>query len=218
MTIFICGDSTAATYAPECAPMHGWGQLLGEFLHGVSIVNAACGGRSTKSFLSEGRLQEIERALMPGDLVLIQFGHNDGSDLVWRHTDAFTSYWNNLSIFVDTARLAGARPVLLTPICRRYFRDGRLTPTHGDFPEAVRLLAAERCVPLIDMHAMSWAYVEALGDEASRPLYMHVEPGIYPYFPEGCIDNTHTQRAGAEVWARMVAQELIRLGLVPKEE
>lgn len=218
MTVYICGDSTAATYAPEQAPICGWGQVLGEKLPGVTVVNAAMPGRSTKSFLSEGRLQAIERDIRPGDLMLIQFGHNDGSDLVWRHTDPYTSYWNNLSIFVDTARLHGAVPVLLTPICRRNFENGVLMPTHGDYPDAVRLLAMQRQVPLIDMHGMSFAHVAALGEEGSRALFMHVEPGVYPDYPEGCVDNTHTRRAGAEIWAGMVAEGLKRLGLIGAEE
>ncbi|MCH5286903.1 MAG: rhamnogalacturonan acetylesterase [Christensenellaceae bacterium] len=218
MTLYLCGDSTAAAYAPERAPICGWGQVLGELIPGVTVVNAAMPGRSTKSFLSEGRLKAIEREIRPGDLMLIQFGHNDGSDLVWRHTDPYTSYFNNLSIFVDTARLCGAVLVLLTPICRRNFVDGRLTPTHGDYPDAVRLLAAQRSVPLIDMCALSHAHVSSLGEEASRALFMHVEPGVYPDYPDGCTDNTHTRRAGAEAWARMVAAELRRLGLIAAPE
>ncbi len=120
MTIYICGDSTAATYPPENAPITGWGQLLGDYLPNVNVVNKAVGGRSTKSFLAEGRLTDIERTIQPGDLLLIQFTHNDTSDLVWRHTDPNTSFSANLEIYVDTARLHGAIPVLVTPIPRRY--------------------------------------------------------------------------------------------------
>ena len=115
MTIYICGDSTAATYPPENAPITGWGQLLGDYLPNVNVVNKAVGGCSTKSFLAEGRLTDIERTIQPGDLLLIQFTHNDTSDLVWRHTDPNTSFSANLEIYVDTARLHGAIPVLVTP-------------------------------------------------------------------------------------------------------
>ena len=87
MTIYVCGDSTAASYSPEAAPITGWGQVLGEMLPGIRVENRAMGGRSTKSFLSEGRLQQIETEIQAGDLMLIQFTHNDTSDLVWRHTD-----------------------------------------------------------------------------------------------------------------------------------
>ncbi len=215
MTIYVCGDSTAASYKPEEAPITGWGQLLHEFVPGVRVENRAMGGRSTKSFLSEGRLQKIETEIQPGDLLLIQFAHNDESDLVWRHTDPWTSFYHNLEIYVDTAILHGARPVLMTPICRRMWRDGKLLESHGDYLDAIRVLAAQRNVPLIDMYLKSLQYVRALGDEASKKLYLHLEKGAYPAWPNGNADDTHTRRAGAEAYARMTAEALKELGLVP---
>ena len=214
MTIYVCGDSTAAPYSPEQAPITGWGQLLCEKLDGVPVVDAARGGRSTKSFLSEGLLQEIEKSLAPGDLLLIQFTHNDTSDLIWRHTDPWTSFMSNLAIFVDTARQYGAIPVLLTPIPRRYFRDGALLPSHGDYPEAVRVLARQKGVALIDIYEKACAHLSALGDEASRPLYMNVAPGLYPAYPQGQADDTHTQKAGADYYASLTAEGLRALGLI----
>lgn len=214
MTNYICGDSTAASYKPEEAPITGWGQVLHEFLPGVRVENRAMGGRSTKSFLSEGRLQRIETEIQPGDLLLIQFSHNDESDLVWRHTDPWTSFYHNLEIYVDTALLHGTRPVLMTPICRRMWRDGKLLESHGDYPDVIRTLAAQRNVPLIDMYKKSLEYVRELGDEASKKLYLHVEKGVYPAWPNGNTDDTHTQRAGAEAYARMTAEALKEFGLV----
>lgn len=208
MTLYICGDSTAAPYDPERAPITGWGQLLAQYLPDCRVVDAARGGRSTKSFLAEGRLLAIERELRPGDGMLIQFAHNDSSDLVWRHTDANTSFVNNLSIFVDTARLHGAMPVLLTPIPRRYWRDGQLLESHGAYPEAIRRLAMLRQVPMIDLYQQGTACLRAMGEETSRALYMYVEPGVYPAYPEGQKDDTHTCRAGAALYARMVAEAL----------
>ncbi len=215
MTIYVCGDSTAASYTPEQAPITGWGQVLPEFLPGVRVENRAMAGRSTKSFLSEGRLQKIETEIQPGDLLLIQFSHNDESDLVWRHTDPWTSFYHNLEIFVDTAILHGARPVLMTPICRRCWRDGKLLESHEDYPDVIRTLAAQRSVPLIDMYAKSFRYVGELGDEESKKLYLHLEKGVYPAWPNGNADDTHTKRAGAEAYARMAAEGLKELGVVP---
>ena len=212
MTIYICGDSTAASYKPEQAPIMGWGQALGELLPGARVENRAMAGRSTKSFLSEGRLQKIETEIQPGDLMLIQFTHNDVNELVWRHTDPWTSFYHNLEIFVDTAILHGARPVLLTPICLRSWRDGRLQESHGEYPEAVRVLAAQRNVPLIDLYEKSTALVRKMGDEESKKLYLHVEPGVYPAYPNGNMDDTHTKRAGAEAYAQVVAEALRELG------
>lgn len=214
MTIFICGDSTAAYYAPEIGPIMGWGQVLGEFVPGVKIVNCAVGGRSTKSFLAEGRLVAIEQQLQPGDLLLIQFTHNDTSDLVWRHTDPYTSFMSNLALYVDTARLRGAIPVLMTPIPRCWWRNGTLTDAHGAYPRAIRLLAATRNVPLIDVLAESEKALLAMGEEESMKLYMNVAPGLYPSYPNGSADTTHTQRGGAELFARIAAQGLTELGLI----
>ncbi len=214
MTIWICGDSTAATYALERAPIEGWGQLLGELVPGVSVENRAVGGRSTKSFLSEGRLQEIEGRMQPGDLLLIQFTHNDTSDLVWRHTDTYTSFMANLSIFVDTARLLGATPVLLTPIPRRYWRGGELLETHDEYPDAIRLLAMQKNVPLIDVYAMGTAHLRALGEAESAKLYMHVEKGVFQDYPDGQTDDTHTRHPGALAYARMIADGLAKQNLI----
>ncbi|MBR3742615.1 MAG: rhamnogalacturonan acetylesterase [Clostridia bacterium] len=214
MTIFVCGDSTAASYKPEEAPITGWGQVLGEFIPGIRVENRAMGGRSTKSFLSEGRLQRIETEIQPGDLLLIQFTHNDTSDLVWRHTDPWTSFYHNLEIYVDTAILHGAQPVLMTPICRRYWRNGKLLESHGEYPNVIRTLARQRSVPLIDLYEQGIRLIREMGDAESRKLFLYTEPGIYPAYPDGSADDTHTQRAGAAFYARMTAEKLKELGLV----
>lgn len=214
-TIFICGDSTAASYAPERAPITGWGQVLEELIPDVKVVNKAMGGRSTKSFLSEGRLVAVEKEVQPGDLVLIQFTHNDGSDLVWRHTDPHTSFVNNLSIFVDTARLHGAQPVLMTPIPCRWWRDGVLLDTHGDYPAAIRRLAMMKNVPLIEIYDKAIARLREMGDEESRKLYMHVlaSEGFAEY-PKDHTDDTHTRRPGALLYAQLAADGLRELNLI----
>ena len=215
MTIYICGDSTAASYRLEEAPITGWGQVLCELIPGIRIENRAMGGRSTKSFLSEGRLQKIETEIQPGDILLIQFTHNDANELVWRHTDPWTSFYHNLEIYVDTAMLHGARPVLMTPICRRCWQDGKLLESHGEYPDVIRVLAAQRNVPLIDIYEKSTALLRELGDEESKKLYLHVEKGVYPAYPNGNADDTHTKRAGAEAYARMTADALKEWALVP---
>ena len=214
MTLYICGDSTAASYTPAEAPITGWGQMLSQFLPSCRIENRAKAGRSTKSFLSEGRLQAIEAEIQPGDLLLIQFAHNDPSELVWRHTDPWTSFCNNLSIFIDTARQNQAIPVLLTPICQRCFQEGRLLASHGAYLEVIRHLAQVRNVPLVDMYAQSFTLVQRLGDEESRKLYLHVAPGVYPAYPDGKQDDTHTQTAGAEAYAKIAAEALTQMHLI----
>ena len=216
MQIFICGDSTAASYEPEKTRMVGWGQLLGDFLPGIGIVNLAMAGRSTRTFLAENRLAPAEQQLRPGDLMLIQFAHNDeNTEKPERYAAPWTDFRENLSVFVRFARQRGAVPVLLTPICMRVWENGILQPTHGEYPAAMRSVSEEMQVPLIDLYAESFRIVSALGKEGSKALFMHLAPGEDPAHPEGLRDNAHTRRAGAERFAAFAARELRAQGLVP---
>ena len=216
MRIFVCGDSTAASYNPEETRMVGWGQLLGDFLPGVTVVNLSMAGRSTKTFLAEGRLEPAEQA-DPGDLVLIQFAHNDENEKKpERYTAPWTEFTDNLKYFIRFAREHGAVPVLLTPICMRIWQDGKLQPTHGEYPAAMRAVAEETDVPLIDLYTESFHIVESMGEEGSKALFMHFAPGEDPAYPDGSEDNAHTKRAGAERFAAAAARGLKELGLVPQ--
>ena len=216
MRIFVCGDSTAASYNPEETRMVGWGQLLGDFLPGVTVVNLSMAGRSTKTFLAEGRLEPAGQA-DPGDLVLIQFAHNDENEKKpERYTAPWTEFTENLKYFIRFAREHGAVPVLLTPICMRIWQDGKLQPTHGEYPAAMRAVAEETDVPLIDLYTESFHIVESMGEEGSKALFMHFAPGEDPAYPDGSEDNAHTKRAGAERFAAAAARGLKELGLVPQ--
>ena len=216
MKIYICGDSTAASYTRDKAPQTGWGQALEELnlLPGTTIENRAMAGRSTRTFLAEGRLTEIEQEIAPGDLLLIQFAHNDESDKEERHTEPWGDFQDNLRVFLNTARGKGAIPVLVTPICMRIWQEGKLQDTHGEYLQAMRAVAEEEKVPLIDMYRESWETVNRMGEEESKKLFLHLEAGVYPAFPEGREDDAHTRWAGAEAWARIAAQGLKNLGLV----
>ena len=217
MQIFICGDSTAASYRPEETRMVGWGQLLGELLPGTNIVNLAMAGRSTRTFLAENRLQPAAEHGCPGDLLLVQFAHNDENEKKpERYAAPRTEFSDNLRFFVRFARERGMAPVLLTPICMRVWENGRLQPTHGEYPAAARAVAEEMKVPLIDLYAESFRIVEGMGEEGSKALFMHPAPGEDPAAPEGSQDNAHTRRAGAERFAAFVARELKALGMIPR--
>ena len=217
MRIFVCGDSTAASYNPAETRMVGWGQLLGDFLPGITVVNLSMAGRSTKTFLAEGRLEPAGQA-DPGDLVLIQFAHNDENEKKpERYTAPWTEFTENLRVFIRFAREHGAVPVLLTPICMRVWQDGKLQPTHGEYPAAMRSVAEEMNVPLVDLYTESFRIVESMGEEGSRALFMHFAPGEDPAYPDGSQDNAHTKRAGAERVAAAAARGLKALGLVPAE-
>lgn len=213
--LFIAGDSTAADYPPERAPMAGWGQMIGRFFRSsVVICNEARNGRSSKSFIEEGHLQRIEAGIRAGDYLFVQFGHNDEKEDAERHTDPETTYPAYLSRYLDLAESKGAHPVLLTSLERRHFNEaGELIPTHGAYPDAMRRLAAERGVPLLDMTPLTQQLYVTLGAEKSKSLFVWLEPGEHPNYPEGERDNTHFNETGAEEIARLVVQEIRRAGL-----
>ncbi len=214
MNIFICGDSTAASYDPNETLMVGWGQVLHEFLPNACIFNHAKAGRSTKSFLAEGRLQELDGRIQPGDLVLIQFAHNDENEKPERHTEPWTTYSENLKTFADFVRERKGQPVFLTPICMRVWENGSLTETHGEYPEAMRTQAQKLSVPLIDVYRESWRIVSEAGEEGSKRFFMHIAPGTDARHPDGLSDNAHTRREGATRFAACVANGLMEAGLL----
>ena len=203
--VFICGDSTAASYDAAETLIVGWGQALAEMFPEIPVFNHAMAGRSTRTFLEEGRLQRTDGKIRPGDLLLIQFGHNDESDKPERHTDPWTDYRDNLKVFVKFARERGAVPILLTPVCMRIWKEGKLQETHGDYPAAMRSAAEEESVPLMDMYRESFRIVSEAGEEGSKQLFMNLMPGEDPRYPQGLEDNAHPRRAGAERFAAYAA-------------
>ncbi|MGW0562465.1 rhamnogalacturonan acetylesterase [Streptomyces sp. NPDC003016] len=209
-TIHIAGDSTAAQKTADAAPETGWGTALPVFLtpH-LDVANHAVNGRSSRSFVEEGRLDALSGALRPGDWLLVQFGHNDAKDDD-RHTDPWTTYQDYLKRYVKEARDRGARPVLLTSVERRRFdAGGSALPTHGEYPAAMRALAAAEGVALVDTQAASLARWQVLGPERTKDLFLWLGPGESPHYPGGKQDNTHFRPAGAIEVARLVAAGLL---------
>jgi lysophospholipase L1-like esterase len=222
IAIHLAGDSTMAEKQPDKRPETGWGEALQAWFdeRQVRVVNHARNGRSTRTFIEEGRWQRLLDALEPGDFVFIQFGHNDQS----RHkTDRYTpprQYRANLARFVREARARQAKPVLLTPVVRRRFdEEGVFYDTHGEYPDLVRAVAAELSVPLLDMHRDSEAVLKLYGEGPSRALFLVLPPGRYENYPDGLDDNTHFSPAGAQVMAGLVAARLAEMdiGLHPIE-
>jgi lysophospholipase L1-like esterase len=211
ITVFTIGDSTMANKKAEVAPETGWCQVFSAFVdETVVIKNRAVNGRSTKSFITEGRWKAVLDSLQSGDYVFIQFGHNDQKiQDSTRYTEPFTSYRKNLERFVRETREKGATPILFTSIVRRKFENGFLTDTHGNYPMIVRQVAAEMNVPMIDLHLLTAGAVTALGDEASKSIYLWTPP--IDKFPEGRKDDTHLRVEGANLVAKLAAQQLILL-------
>ncbi|MGC0332796.1 lysophospholipase L1-like esterase [Streptomyces sp. SAI-170] len=203
-TLYIAGDSTAAQKYVSAAPETGWGMALPFFLHKDRVVsNHAVNGRSSKSFIDEGRLDVILAAIRPGDLLLIQFGHNDEKTTdPTRYTEPWSTYQECLRRYVEGARARGARPVLATSVERRRFDSaGKALPSHGEYPAAMRALAAEEGVALLDVQALSLALWQELGVEETKAYFNWTATEQ---------DNTHFNPPGAIAVARMVARELVR--------
>jgi lysophospholipase L1-like esterase len=185
-TVYLAGDSTVTDQPKD--EFRGWGQMLPRFFKPgvVAVANHAESGEATTSFLAAHRLDKILDTLKKGDYLFIQFGHNDQN----QKRDVAV-YKATLKRYVAAARERGATPVLVTPMRRRTFdQGGKSTNTLGDYPEAVRQLAKEEQVFLIDLNTMSKDFYEALGPADSKAAF---------------VDNTHTNAYGAYEFARYVA-------------
>lgn len=214
LNIYCIGDSTMANKKIEVYPETGWCQVLGNYFdETVTVHNHARNGRSSKSFIDEGRWQVVLDSLQQGDVLFIQFGHNDEKEYdSTRYTIPFGTYSENLERFVNEAREKGAEPILFTSIVRRKFgEDGTLKDTHGDYPSATRKVAQQLNVPLIDLQKLTENWVNQMGDAASKSMYLWTEPT--ERYPNGRQDDTHLSDKGAAEVAKLALKECIRLKL-----
>jgi lysophospholipase L1-like esterase len=195
------GNSTMANKAFRGGhPETGWGQVLPlYFKEGIKIDNHAMNGRSTKSFIDEGRWEVVLNKVKPGDYVVIEFGHNDSKkEDPKKFADANTNYRFNLIKYVDETRARGGIPILATPIVRRRFdKEGNFYDVHGDYPKVVREVALEKNAILLDLHKSSEELLKKYGEERSKKLFLHIQPGEYDSLPEGLKDDTHLSPYGA---------------------
>jgi len=203
-TVYLAGDSTCAQKCADEKPETGWGMALPFFLaDSLTVDNRAVNGRSSRSFIEEGRLQAILDVIKPDDWLLIQFGHND-EKTDDRHTDPWTTYPQTLMQYVTGARQRGARPVLVTSVERRSFdADGNAKPTHAEYPDSVRNLAQQESVPLVDAQAITIALWQKLGPEGTKDYFN---------WTGTTQDNTHFQPTGAIAVARLTTRGLLYAG------
>ncbi|GHT38060.1 hypothetical protein AGMMS49965_00300 [Bacteroidia bacterium] len=193
-------DSVTGEISPEFFPERGWGMLLPEFFTDqIVIENYARNGRSTRSFIAEGLWDKLISKVQKGDYVVIQFGHNDQSV---EKTERYTSpedYRKNLIRFVDEVKAKGGNPILATPVVRRKFgNNGKIVDdVHGVYPSIVCEVAKEKKVTLVDMTELTRAWINEVGDEASKKFFMHIPKKANRNFPNGLTDNTHYVEAGA---------------------
>ena len=220
ITIFTIGDSTMANKDLTAGNQErGWGHVLpGFFSEDVVIDNHAVNGRSSKSFIDEGRWQVVLDKIQPGDYVFIQFGHNDEKPNADRHTDPGTTFDENLRKFVRETREKGGIPVLFNSTVRRNFgqnagaveaddvrsektdavdQGDTLVDTHGAYLLSPRNVAREEGCCFIDMNKATKELVESMGVEGSKQLFMWIPAGVSPACPKGREDNTHFNVYGA---------------------
>lgn len=213
-TIYSVGDSTMSDKPVETGtPERGWCQALKTYVtKGVKFENHAKNGRSSKSFIAEGRWQTVLDKLKPGDWVLIQFGHNDQKHKdPNRYTNPYSSYRDNLETYVQQTIEKGAHPILMSSIVRRKFNEfGTLEDTHGAYPWVARSIAKELRIPFVDMQFLTEQKVAEMGQERSKKLHLVYDPGAHPFYPDGKSDNTHLSEEGANAYARLFLQDIER--------
>lgn len=215
-TIFWAGDSTVQYNDITTFPQTGIGQVFHLFLKPeVSVSNHAKNGRSTKSFIDESRMVPIYDNITEGDFLFIQFGHNDEKiNDPTRYTEPNGEYMVNLEKFINVARNKKAHPVLITPLERRCFEEEHKLGAgeHLAYVNAMKQVAKNLNVPLVDLYTMSRAEMEKAGAEKTTEWYMHLPAGVYPSCMEGKTDNTHLKYAGAVTYAGCIARGLKELG------
>jgi len=235
-TIFVIGDSTAANKDTTGGKLErGWGMMLQNCFDADHIVvdNHAVNGRSSKSFLDEGRWDKVLEKIHPGDYVIIQFGHNDEKAQPNRHTDPGSTFDYNLARYVRETREHGGIPVLMNSVVRRNFfmkapkvaddeqlrntvfsdaehlvEGDTLIDTHGLYRVAPLDVARRMNCHFIDANRITHDLEQGLGREASKKLHMWFRPGEDPSMPQGKQDNTHYNIYGAQVVAGLLADAL----------
>lgn len=212
-TIFLCGDSTVVDQDNE--PWASWGQMFPWFWNtNVAIANYAESGERADTFIGAGRLNKILSVLKPGDYVFVEFGHNDQKINNRMGGGAYYFFATQLKTFIDQVEAKGGIPVLVSPTHRRNFdKNGKITESHLDYPEAMEWVAKREGVTFIDLHKMSAAFYEALGPEKSKTAFVHYKAGDFPGMPADVADNTHFNHYGAFELAKCVVGAMQIMGM-----
>ena len=197
--IYMAGDSTVQTYDERCKPQAGWGQFIGNyFTTDVEFINYSIGGRSSKSFVKEGRLKSILNVIGQEDYLFIQMGHNDATiDKPERYTEPSVEYKKYLKMYIDGARKYGAIPILITPVATFDFKEEHFL---NDFPEycnSMKEVALHENVNCIDLMTKSLDYYTCVGYDEVYPMFL--------------ADHTHFTQKGADIIARIISQEILKM-------
>jgi len=213
--VWLIGDSTMALKDPKAFPETGWGMPFSYFFDSTVVVeNHAKNGRSTKSFRAEGLWKKVYEGIAEGDYVFIQFGHNDAGKQKGERYAPPEAFRANLEQYVAESKERKGIPVLITPVARRRFDEGgKVQESHPVYADIVKEVAAATGTPLIDLNERSKALLQQFGKEDSKWLYLHLEAGEHPNYPEGKKDDTHFSELGARRMACIVLDEIRRLQL-----
>jgi rhamnogalacturonan acetylesterase len=218
-TLFIIGDSTVKNGTKG---QQGWGEVIGELFdtNRIVIANHAIGGRSSRTFLTEGRWDKVLEQLKPSDFVLMQFGHNDGgkpddpqrprgslagtgeqtikiTNPTNKRLELVHSYGWYMRKYVSDAKAKGATPIVCSLIPRNIWKDGKVARAANSYGKWAREIAESEHVPLVDLNELIAARYESLGEEKVKPLFFG--------------DHTHTSPEGAKLNASIVAEGLKQL-------
>lgn len=203
-TVFLAGNSTVVDQTNE--PWCGWGQIAPRFFKStVAIANYAESGLAASSFMSSRRLEKLLTKMKPGDYLVIEFGHNDQKEK-GEDKGAYLNYKSGLKLMADKVKEKGGIPILVTSMHRRRFENGKIINTLGDYPDAVRQLAKEENITLIDLNNMSQVLYEAWGEEESKKAFVHYPAGTFPNQNEDLADNTHFNTYGGYELAKCIVQ------------
>lgn len=232
-TIFTLGDSTVKTYTFDEAPMSGWGQVFDKLFDPkkVRVVNYSQGGRSFRNAYAEGRFNDLLMSGYPGDVVMIQFGHNDESEDEMRRfgRGATEAMYESMirDVYLPAIRARGMVPVFVTPMSRVNGNQKAGEPYSNSFkkrhfPDVMRKIGAELGITVVDLNARSIAFYNETGIPAMTAMVMSLEAGETPGktndgsyangHPSNKIDGTHYKETLAKQFARIIATELARLG------
>lgn len=203
ITIFICGDSTAATRDTSNGNQErGWGQLLQDHFdeNYVVVDNRARGGRSSKSFITEGFWDKVKPSIKKGDYVIIQFGHNDNENDD-RHTEPGKTYDKYLTQYATETMKLGGIPIIMSPVARRNWKNGNFVNEHVKYVQSCKNVASKLNISYIDAKAITAKIVKDMGENGSKKLYM---------ISQGKNDNTHFCIYGATLVAKALAQAIAK--------
>ena len=191
--LFLLGDSTCAVKEDSARPETGWGEMFYPYLKdGWTLVNHAQNGRSTEMILLEGIFYDCFWESSEGDYVIIQFGHNENKPEEYRRTDPDGKFVFNLRYMIKNFRSRGVTVILISPISRRYFVNGK----------------DEEGLIFIEMTQRTLRALDEMGEEESKKMFMNFPAGIYENYPEGKQDNTHLRPEGAAWIASLIADGL----------